>query len=94
MLKQIFTTLLMQSCRLQGFPEDFVLPPNTSQFYRQIGNAVSVPCVAAVAEHFISSFLIPSNKEKRLSAAVFDLILQASPDRDRVLAAINRKQAT
>ena len=85
---------MLQSCRLQGFPEDFVLPPNTSQFYRQIGNAVSVPCVAAVAEHFISPLLIPNNTKERSSAAVFDLILQASPDREKVLAAINRKQVT
>ena len=91
-----------ECCRLQGFPEDFVLPFTVSdnkdrnfisQFYRQIGNAVSPPCVATVAEHLVSIFLVPNNKDRH-SSVVFDLILQASPDKQKVLAAINRKQHT
>lgn len=35
--------------RLQGFPEGFVLPVSDTQLYRQLGNSVSVPVVAAVA---------------------------------------------
>ncbi|KAK1743789.1 cytosine-C5 specific DNA methylase [Skeletonema marinoi] len=53
-----------ECCRLQGFPESFQIPcsddndskvtkqlkQRVSQFYRQVCNAVSPPCVAAVAQ--------------------------------------------
>lgn len=35
--------------RLQGFPDSFNLKENDSQLYRQLGNTVSVPVVAAIA---------------------------------------------
>ena len=82
-----------ECCRLQGFPEDFVLPKERnliSQFYRQVGNAVSVPCVVAVAEIFVSTFLSKGSKEN----AVFDAILKASSNKDKVMSAIHRKQAS
>ena len=91
-----------RSCRIQGFPEDFSLPFTIgdneqrqliSQFYRQIGNAASPPCVAAVAEYAVSTFLIPKNNAQvgMSSCAVFNLILKASPSREKVSAAIDRK---
>jgi len=86
-----------ECCRLQGFPEDFVIPKERhliSQFYRQVGNAVSVPCVVAAAEIFVSTFLSKGNKEQHTSNAVFDAIMKASPNKDKVMAAIHRKQAT
>ena len=60
-----------ECCRLQGFPETFIIPTNISNcnnnqkqqrqcishFYRQIGNSVSPPCVIAVAENSINRFL-------------------------------------
>ena len=88
---------LRECCRLQGFPEDFVIPTDrqlTSQFYRQVGNAVSVPCVVAVAEMFVSIFLVKGNKEQHISNTVFDTIRKASPNKDKVTATIHRKQAT
>lgn len=36
--------------RMQGFPDSFRLPDVKTQAYRQIGNSVPVPVVAAVAE--------------------------------------------
>ena len=90
----------MFSCRLQGFPEGYVLPfTNASsqrnlvaQFYRQIGNAVSPPCVAAVAESVVSSFLLREGQGVA-SGAVFDIILKASPHRAKVLDAIAAKSS-
>lgn len=35
--------------RLQGFPDGFVLPVSDTQLYKQLGNSVTVPVVAAVA---------------------------------------------
>ena len=93
--------LFFISCRLQGFPEDFSLPFTDgdneqrhliSQFYRQIGNAASPPCVAAVAEYALSICLIPRIGDRaEASMSVFDLILNASPKREKVWAAIDRK---
>jgi len=86
-----------ECCRLQGFPEDFMIPTErhlVSQFYRQIGNAVSIPCVVAVAEIFVSTFLSKGDEEQHTSNAVFDTILKASPNKDKVMAVIHRKQAT
>ncbi len=85
-----------QSCRLQGFPEgfkigDFRAAGYGSQLYRQIGNAASPPCVAAVAEHAVSTFLIPSNDDGNGGHPVFELILKASPQREKILAVIDRK---
>mmetsp|Transcript_12627 Transcript_12627/g.27245 ORF Transcript_12627/g.27245 Transcript_12627/m.27245 type:complete len:162 (+) Transcript_12627:180-665(+) len=90
-----------ECCRLQGFPEDFVLPFNMgdgkqrhliSQFYRQIGNAVSPPCAAAAAEDVISSFLASTDHQKHgRSNPVFDLVMKASPNRVKTLIAISWK---
>lgn len=36
--------------RLQGYPDDFVLPLSDTHLYRQLGNTVTVPVIKAVAE--------------------------------------------
>lgn len=42
-----------ECARLQGFPESFVLPKNQadSHIYKQIGNSVTIPVVARIAEN-------------------------------------------
>ncbi|MDD2325323.1 MAG: DNA (cytosine-5-)-methyltransferase [Alphaproteobacteria bacterium] len=42
-----------ECARLQGFPESFLLPENQADnhLYRQIGNSVTVPVVARIAEN-------------------------------------------
>lgn len=39
-----------EAARLQGFPDSFVLHPNDTATYKQMGNAVSVPVVKAVLQ--------------------------------------------
>jgi DNA (cytosine-5)-methyltransferase 1 len=39
-----------EAARLQGFPEWFQVHPSDSQAYRQFGNSVAVPVVAAIAK--------------------------------------------
>lgn len=34
-----------EACRIQGFPDDFILPPTRSRWMKLIGNSVSVPVV-------------------------------------------------
>ena len=41
--------------RLQGFPESWVLHPNLSASYRQLGNSVTVPVVRAVLTNLLSN---------------------------------------
>ena len=39
-----------ECARLQGFPDSFVIPVSDTQAYRQFGNSVVVPLMAAVAK--------------------------------------------
>ena len=39
--------------RLQGFPENFVIPVSDMQAYKQFGNSVSVPVIRAIAERIV-----------------------------------------
>lgn len=43
-----------ECARLQGFPEDFIIPVSNSQAYKQFGNSVAVPVVRAVANNLIT----------------------------------------
>lgn len=45
-----------EACRLQGFPENFILPKSEVQAYKQFGNSVPVPVVRAIAKNIASSF--------------------------------------
>ena len=38
-----------ECARLMGFPDDFIIPVSDTQAYRQFGNSVVVPLVAAIA---------------------------------------------
>jgi len=39
--------------RLQGFEDSFLIPVSNTQAYRQFGNSVAIPMIAAVAERII-----------------------------------------
>lgn len=47
--------------RLQGFPDDFVLPVADVHLYKQFGNTVSVPVIEAIAQQ-IRLILLPESK--------------------------------
>src|SRR5699024_9896376 len=40
-----------EASRLQGFPEDFIIPVSDTQAYKQFGNSVSVPVVYEIAKN-------------------------------------------
>ena len=42
-----------EASRLQGFPEDFVIPVSDTQAYKQFGNSVAVPVVRELARRVI-----------------------------------------
>ena len=39
-----------ECARLQGFPDDFIIPVSDTQAYKQFGNSVVVPLMANVAQ--------------------------------------------
>jgi DNA (cytosine-5)-methyltransferase 1 len=41
--------------RLQGFPDDFVIPVADASAYKQFGNSVAVPVIGAVGERLLNS---------------------------------------
>lgn len=42
-----------EAARLQGFPEEYIIPVSDTQAYKQFGNSVAVPVVNAIAESII-----------------------------------------
>jgi DNA (cytosine-5)-methyltransferase 1 len=43
-----------ECARLQGFPEDFIIPVSNSHAYKQFGNSVCIPVIDAVAKAMIA----------------------------------------
>jgi DNA (cytosine-5)-methyltransferase 1 len=46
-----------ECARLQGFPDDFIIPVSDNQAYRQFGNSVTVPLIQAVGKELVKSIL-------------------------------------
>lgn len=47
-----------ECARLQGFPEEYILPEqNEKQVYKQIGNSVCVPVVSRIAENIVKTLI-------------------------------------
>lgn len=47
-----------ECARLQGFPEEFIIPVSNMQAYKQFGNSVSVPLIQAVARKMVDYMTI------------------------------------
>lgn len=50
---------VLESKRLQGFPDDFIIPVSDAQAYKQLGNSVSVPIIKLIMNNMIEAY----NKE-------------------------------
>lgn len=46
-----------ECARLQGFPDEFIIPVSDTQAYKQFGNSVTVPLIQAVGNQLISKLL-------------------------------------
>lgn len=57
-----------ECARLQGFPDDYIIPVSDTQAYKQFGNSVSIPVVASVAKNIIDT--ISSFESKKNIAIV------------------------
>lgn len=51
-----------ECARLQGFPEQFIIPVSDTRAYKQFGNSVAVPVIRAIAENIIADM---ENLQKR-----------------------------
>jgi DNA (cytosine-5)-methyltransferase 1 len=46
-----------ECARLQGFPDEFLIPVSDTQAYKQFGNSVTVPLIQAVGRQVVKSLL-------------------------------------
>lgn len=54
-----------ECARLQGFPDNFIIPVSNMQAYKQFGNSVAVPVVRAVAERIVEEMgTLPVHSEE------------------------------
>lgn len=44
-----------EALRLQGFPDDYIIPVSDTQAYKQCGNSVAVPVIRAIAKKMIKN---------------------------------------
>lgn len=55
-----------EASRLQGFPEDFIIPVSDNQAYKQFGNSVAVPVIKVLAKQIIKTLnKLPANSLKK-----------------------------
>ena len=47
---------MLESKRLQGFPDDFIIPVSDAQAYKQLGNSVSVPIIKMIMRNMIEAY--------------------------------------
>ena len=71
-----------ECARLQGFPDDFIIPVSDTQAYKQFGNSVVVPLMSNVAE-------LVSNKLKELDSGKTQEIKQ-----DEIVSGVSQRPLT
>lgn len=59
-----------ECARLQGFPDNFIIPVSDNQAYRQFGNSVTVPLIQAVGKELVKSILA-INEFRKSKEAVY-----------------------
>lgn len=58
-----------ECARLQGFPDEFIIPVSDNQAYRQFGNSVTVPLIQSVGKQLVKSLLAidePAKSQKAI----------------------------
>lgn len=58
-----------ECARLQGFPDNFLIPVSDNQAYKQFGNSVVTPLIQAVGKNIIKEILA-LNEPKKIKVAV------------------------
>ena len=60
-----------EAARLQGFPEDFVIPVSDAQAYKQFGNSVAVPVIRELARRVVKE--MEQMEQKKISYQKIDI---------------------
>lgn len=58
-----------ECARLQGYPDNFIIPVSDNQAYKQFGNSVVVPLMQAVGERIVDQIL-KNNKDELIESSV------------------------
>ena len=53
-----------ECARLQGFPDNYIIPVSDNQAYKQFGNSVTVPLMQAVGKQVVKSLLTHNESTK------------------------------
>lgn len=96
-----------ECARLQGFPEEFIIPVSDTQAYKQFGNSVAVPVIRAIANQMIETMnnltrvgtIIPDGAvqnayvvDKELDEEIFTKVIK-TPDQPKILKISMPKEA-
>lgn len=63
-----------EAARLQGYPDDFVIPVSDAQAYKQFGNSVAVPVINAIAKNVVREMKRLKPVSKKVKMIDLDLI--------------------
>lgn len=63
-----------ECARLQGFPEEFILPNSSAAAYKQFGNSVVVPVIIKIAETVLEKLDIMEHQHEELQNAGFKTV--------------------
>ena len=54
-----------EACRIQGFPDNFILPPTRPRWMKLIGNSVAVPVIKILAQAIVNTGVFASSESGR-----------------------------
>lgn len=92
-----------EAARLQGFPDQFVIPVSDAQAYKQFGNSVAVPVIRAIAENVYKTMLnlninegqekikidIDKIKEEKVNLVISSMQINASKSPSKLIPLCN-----
>lgn len=52
-----------EACRIQGFPDNFILPPTRQRWMKLIGNSVAVPVIKLLAKAVVQTGVFDNNEQ-------------------------------
>ncbi len=64
-----------EAARLQGYPDDFVIPVSDAQAYKQFGNSVAVPVIKALAKNVVKEMKNMKSPKTKVSSIDLEKIM-------------------
>lgn len=75
-----------ECARLQGFPDDFIIPVSDTQAYKQFGNSVVVPLMTNVAQLVVTKMQELDSEMKKKTVQKTSVVYTAEETEDRKVA--------